>query len=424
MAAAHAEWLCAPDTAEISRTAAPLLGDAFALQRFLRKHCTPEQAIALAHQIDLRQRAAQRGKLSNLDPHRLVFDRLGLEQATSALPAAAKAEWLLQRLGAGARVADLCCGLGGDALAFAAAGLQVVAVDSNADRLALLSANAHGAGLADRIQPVLSEVRSADDLPDGVSAWHIDPDRRTHDGQRAVSLADAIPGLEVLHALQDRCPAGIIKASPVVRPEELARPCLALVVSVDAELRQLWMLTGKLAEVEGHAPQTLRRGALLLSSPPTGQSAPTQTLFLQTPGRLCIFRQAPQIGPRVFIADTALRHARLAADAAETLGLLAVDPEGQILTGPAIAPAGFGTFDLLHALPAKPDVVAEWMARHSLRAHEVISRLEHASADDWQRQLNQRLARTDAPASVLLVPLWAQGLPRTALICQRHHRRL
>ena len=48
-------------------------------------------------------------------------------------------------------VADLCCGIGGDALALASEGLTVDAVESDPLRLAMAEANASALGLADRI---------------------------------------------------------------------------------------------------------------------------------------------------------------------------------------------------------------------------------------------------------------------------------
>ena len=53
---------------------------------------------------------------------------------------------------AGKRVIDATCGVGGNAIAFARAGCEVVAIDLHASRLELAQANAHAYQVAPRIQ--------------------------------------------------------------------------------------------------------------------------------------------------------------------------------------------------------------------------------------------------------------------------------
>src|SRR5262245_20717083 len=125
-------WLRSPaGQALMDDMAARDLGDAALLRELtrLREHYPPELARPAVEQTLLRQRA--RAKFYNAD--QLYFSREALEQASSTRVASQRA----QRFAGYSHVADLCCGIGGDALALAAAGLQVTAVDQDMGRLAL-----------------------------------------------------------------------------------------------------------------------------------------------------------------------------------------------------------------------------------------------------------------------------------------------
>ena len=127
----------------------------------------------------LRVRAA--GKFGP-DAARMFFTRAGLEQATRGVVAQRRAARLAR---SGARiVADLGCGVGADAFAFARAGIKVLAVDTVPVVAAIARANAAALGLADRI-----EVRQADatavDLSD-VDSVFCDPARRVAGSGRRV----------------------------------------------------------------------------------------------------------------------------------------------------------------------------------------------------------------------------------------------
>ncbi len=107
----------------------------------LRRNWTPGQAAAVLTQAELRRRAVTKfGEAAG----RLFFTRDALEQATRS----DVARWRAERLrDAGAtQVVDLGCGIGADALAFAAAGLDVVAVEFDPATAVLAAANLGDAG--------------------------------------------------------------------------------------------------------------------------------------------------------------------------------------------------------------------------------------------------------------------------------------
>jgi 16S rRNA C967 or C1407 C5-methylase (RsmB/RsmF family) len=150
----------------------------------VRKHAPPEVAKAAVETAILRAKA--RAKFAAAE--RMFFTREALEQATSDAVARHRAA----RLAPFGTVADLCCGIGGDALALAAAGAGVLAIDSDPLRVAMAEANAAALGFADRVRCVVGDALAVP-LPD-VRAAFADPDRRA-DGRRFLDPENYSPPL-------------------------------------------------------------------------------------------------------------------------------------------------------------------------------------------------------------------------------------
>jgi hypothetical protein len=141
----------------------------------------------------------------------MFFTRPGLEQASSELTARHRAG----RYPDAARLADLCCGIGGDLLALGGGGREVLAVDTSELHLRMA---VHNAGVYDAAKGVRSwhgDVRDA--LLDGVDAVFVDPARRTGAGR--LRAGDSEPPLPWCFALTERVPAVGIKAAPGLPPE-------------------------------------------------------------------------------------------------------------------------------------------------------------------------------------------------------------
>ncbi|MFE9570134.1 methyltransferase domain-containing protein [Streptomyces sp. NPDC006692] len=139
--------------------------------RLRREHDADLVSAALG-QARLRQRAV--AKFGAEDAHRMFFTPNGVEQSTRASVAAHRARVFASR---GVRdVADLCCGIGGDALALARAGIRVLAVDRDPLTAAVARANARALGLADLIEVRCADVTDIDTSPYG--AVFVDPARR------------------------------------------------------------------------------------------------------------------------------------------------------------------------------------------------------------------------------------------------------
>ncbi len=150
------------------------------------------EALELA---DARRRA--RSKFS--DAAGLLLDRQGVEQATSDRVAT----WKAARFG-DRSVLDLCCGIGGDAMALARRG-PCVGVDLDPVRAFMTARNA---GIETRISAV-------EETPLDAPLVHLDPARRDESsGRRSWRLDDLRPGVDVIRRIVDSVEGAAVKLGP------------------------------------------------------------------------------------------------------------------------------------------------------------------------------------------------------------------
>ena len=190
------------------------------LDRLRGLDVTPGQALRLAEELrgqydaglvaaaftQQSLRMAGREKFSRAQD--MFFTRSGLEQASSELAAGHTA----RRFAGLGPVADLCCGIGGDLIALAAAAGPVLAVDADPDTLAFALRNAAVNHVAEAVTGVCADVRELDLGPGAVEAVFIDPARRGR-GQR-MRTGDSQPPLDWCFALSGHVPKISIKAAP------------------------------------------------------------------------------------------------------------------------------------------------------------------------------------------------------------------
>jgi SAM-dependent methyltransferase len=149
-------------------------GHALATSTQLRRDHSPEQVAAAMTQVELRHRA--RPKFGDL-ADAMYFTPDGLEQSTRLRVAEHRAARV-----AAARpssVLDLGCGIGGDLVAFARAGLTAAGIDHDPLRVAVASANLTALGLGGAVQVADGEAL---DLS-GFGVVFADPTRRTDRGR-------------------------------------------------------------------------------------------------------------------------------------------------------------------------------------------------------------------------------------------------
>lgn len=296
-----------------------------AATRLRRDHPAPLVAAALT-QARLRQRAA--AKFGG-DAASMYFTPDGVEQATRG----SVAGWRASRLTAlGARrVADLCCGIGGDAVALARAGCEVLAVDRDPLTCAIAEANAAALGLADRVT-----VRCADAADVDLTGWDavfLDPARRGGRG-RVFDPEAYAPPLSRAVALARRAPLAALKVAPGLPHEAVPQGAEAEWVSAGGDVKEavLWFGTG------GGGPSGPRR-ATLLPGPHTltgtGPAAPVGPL-----------------GRYLYEPDGAVIRAGLVAEAARLLGGRLADPSIAYVTADRPRETPFATgYEITDALP-------------------------------------------------------------------------
>ena len=185
------------------------LSDANTLQLLsrLRRDYSGEQAGAALELARLRLAAV--AKFGD-DAAGMFFTRDALEQVSDPLIRRWRAALVRAK-----SVADVCCGMGSDALAFAQAGADVHGLDIDPVRVAMAELNAEALGLSATFE--VADVRTG--VPDRAFVF-FDPARRTEDGRRIFNVEDYQPPLSIVH--QWRAPAVCVKLSPGVDKQQLS----------------------------------------------------------------------------------------------------------------------------------------------------------------------------------------------------------
>ncbi|MGC0315747.1 class I SAM-dependent methyltransferase [Kitasatospora acidiphila] len=204
----------------------------------LRRAHPAELVSAAIGQERLRQRA--RAKFGD-DAEQMFFTPNGVEQATRR----EVADWRAARFAAlgVARLADLCGGIGGDAIALARAGISVLAVDRDPLTCAVATANAAALGLSDRIEVRCADVTETDTA--GFDAVFTDPARRGARGRIFDPEAYSPPLSWAVEAGRSTR-YGALKVAPGIPHEAVPADAEAEWVSDHGDVKEavLWFGTG------------------------------------------------------------------------------------------------------------------------------------------------------------------------------------
>ncbi|WP_328501946.1 class I SAM-dependent methyltransferase [Streptomyces sp. NBC_00457] len=264
----------------------------------LRREHPAELVSAALGQARLRQRAV--AKFGAEDAGRMFFTPNGVEQSTRASVAAYRAE-RFKALGIRS-VADLCCGIGGDAIAFARAGIRVLAVDRDPLTAAVARANADALGLAGLIEVREVDVTEVDTT--AYDAVFVDPARRGGRGRIFDPEAYSPPlSWAVRTALE--APRAALKIAPGIPHEAVPAEAEAEWISDGGDVKEavLWF---------GTEPGAVR--ATLLPGP--------RTLL----GRGLPDPEVRPVGRYLYEPDGAVIRAHLVAEVAESLDGGLIDP--------------------------------------------------------------------------------------------------
>ncbi|WP_455711656.1 class I SAM-dependent methyltransferase [Streptomyces griseoluteus] len=292
--------------------------------RLRRTHPAGLVSAALG-QARLRQRAE--AKFGAEDARRMFFTPNGVEQSTRASVAAYRAE-RMRALGV-ASVADLCCGIGGDALALARAGIRVLAVDRDPLTAAVARANAEVLGLADLIEVREADVTEVDTA--GHDAVFVDPARRGGRG-RIFDPEAYSPPLSWAVATALAAPRAALKIAPGIPHEAVPVEAEAEWISDGGDVKEavLWFGAG--------APGGVR--ATLLPGPRTLAGRDLPDPAVRTPGRY------------LYEPDGAVIRAHLVAEVAEELDGGLLDETIAYITADELRPTPYATaYEITDRMP-------------------------------------------------------------------------
>lgn len=247
-------------------------GEELAVATRLRRQHSPELVSAALTQARLRQRAVP--KFGTGDAGRMFFTSNGLEQSTRSTVATHRAA-RFAALGVRS-VADLCCGIGGDAVAFARAGIRVLAVDRDPLTVAVARTNAEALGLGELVEVREADVTEVD--VSGYDAVFVDPARRGGRG-RVFDPEAYSPPLSWAVDAALTAPFAALKVAPGIPHEAVPDEAEAEWVSDSGDVKEavLWFGTGSIKSTKSskntedtRSPETVEPGlvrATLLPGP-------------------------------------------------------------------------------------------------------------------------------------------------------------
>ncbi|MFE7433111.1 methyltransferase domain-containing protein [Streptomyces tendae] len=293
----------------------------------LRRTHPAELVSAALGQARLRQRAV--AKFGAEDAGRMFFTPNGVEQSTRASVAAYRAE-RFAALGV-TSVADLCCGIGGDAVALARAGVRVLAVDRDPATAAAARANADALGLGDLIEVREADVAEVDTA--GYDAVFVDPARRGGRGRIFDPEAYSPPLSWAVRTARTASRAAALKVAPGIPHEAVPEDAEAEWISDGGDVKEavLWFGTGA-------APGAVR--ATLLPGPRTLPGTGLPDPEVRTPGRY------------LYEPDGAVVRAHLVAEVAEDLDGGLIDPTIAYVTADELLPTPYATaYEITDRMP-------------------------------------------------------------------------
>jgi len=198
----------------------PLLKDPLKLSAKLSKKYNQQERRALIHYLEILPKIRKKFCLQNVD---LICDRLAFEQAT----ARDISEYKAKMWQSGAKIADLCCGMGGDSF-WLPSGIVASGADIAPERVFMFNENmerlkqSHKAILQNAL-----EVKNGD-------FFCIDPARREN----------LNPSFESVLELSKKFSGGMVKLPPAYPEDELPKESDILYLGDAKDCRECLMLTG------------------------------------------------------------------------------------------------------------------------------------------------------------------------------------
>jgi len=365
---------------------------------------SPALVAAVLTQAKLRSKAvAKFGDFAG----RMLFTEAGLEQATRLRVAALHAGRFF-RAGV-THVADLGCGIGADALAMAAMGITVTAVEVDEvtaalatynlaifDTVTVVHSSAENFDLTTSAPP--SDASTPSPLPGGV---YLDPARRTSghaNTERLTRSEDYSPTLDFAFGLAARYATGV-KLGPGFDRDLIPAEAEAQWVSVDGDVVELGLWFGVLAR------NGITRSALILDTVGTHEmSAPADSEDAPT-GALATYLYEP---------DGAVIRARLIGDLARNMDAHMISERIAYLTSDTLTATPFAHgFRVLEEFPLDVKTLAREMRARDIGTLEIKKRGVDIDPAEFRKLL--KLKGTQS-ATLFLTRV---GEKRVALLAER-----
>ncbi|MBF4635460.1 SAM-dependent methyltransferase [Agreia pratensis] len=325
---------------------------------------------------------------------RMLFTEAGLEQATRLRVAALHAG---RYQAAGIRsVADLGCGIGADALAFAALDLEVQAVELDEVTAAIASYN-----LAPFTNVTVSLRDAAEYDLAGVESVYLDPARRTSghsETRRLTDPRDYSPPLDFAFGVARTLPTGV-KLGPGFDRELIPDEAEAQWISVDGQLVENSLWFGALARAG------ITRSALVLRG---GNSAE-----LVAAGD-SVDADVAELGTYLYEPDGSVIRARLIGDLARSLDAHMLSEQIAYLTSDNLVSSPFvAAFRVLDTLPTDESKLKKELRRRGIGRLEIKKR----GVDIDPAALRRRLSLSgDAEATLVMTRVAGR---HTAILAER-----
>ncbi|MGC0375448.1 THUMP-like domain-containing protein [Streptomyces sp. SAI-229] len=358
--------------------------------RLRREHPAGLVSAALG-QARLRQRAV--AKFGAEDARRMFFTPDGVEQSTRASVATYRAE-RLRALGVRS-VADLCCGIGGDAIAFARAGIRVLAVDRDPLTCEAARANADALGLAGLIEVREADVTEVDTA--GYDAVFADPARRSSKRGRIFDPEAYSPPLSWAVSAALGAPRGLLKIAPGIPHEAIPAEATAEWISDGGDVKEAVLWFGP--DVTPGA----RRATLL---PAVDGIYVTPRTMLPDPG-------VRPVGRYLYEPDGAVIRAHLVAEVAEEVNGGLIDPTIAYVTADEAHDTPYATaYEITDRLPFN---VKKLKALLREREVGVLTVKKRGSAVEPEELRRKALPKPHGPASVTVFLTRVAGAPTMLL---------
>jgi SAM-dependent methyltransferase len=379
-------WLLTDDGQTLLAAATAAEGAPLQVQKQLRAMVSTSstdagaRVAAALEQVELRRHAA--AKLGD-DAARMYFTRDGLEQATRAAVARHRAARIAV---AGPSVIDLTCGIGGDLVALARAGLTAAGIDLDPLRVELARANLAALGLGGAVQ--VGDATTLDVTP--FATAYVDPARRTGRG-RSFHPDDWTPPWPFVESVLTG--HACVKAAPGIPHSLVPQGVEAEWVSEGGDVKEAVLWSPALATATRRATVIGRGGLATLTEEDDGPA------------------DVGAVGAFLYEPDGAVIRAGLVTAVAAGVQGHLIDRKIAYVSGDAAYRTPFArSYRVVEELPYR-----EKQLRAALRARNVGTlTIKKRGVDVAPEQLRKRLAlRGDESATVVLTRVSGQG---TALL--------